>query len=205
MKHLSAIFIKGLFAILPLAITVLLLYWLGAAAEEILGGVFRWLLPEGWYVPGMGVLAGVVIIFLVGLLVGTWGVPQLAKLCEQLIIERIPLVKTVYGGVRDLLGYFSHSNQNMSKVGLVRLGDTGIRMVCLITREHFEDLPANMGDEGKIVVYVPYSYQIGGYTLIVPRDYVELLDMPLEDAMRFVVTAGVKIKLPSTDLGSMSK
>ncbi|HRQ74896.1 MAG TPA: DUF502 domain-containing protein [Phycisphaerales bacterium] len=191
MKHLSAIFLKGLFAILPLTVTLLLIYWLGLAAEETLGGLINWFLPEGLYVPGMGVAAGLGLIFLVGLLVNLWGVPQLMKLAER-IVDRIPLVKTIYGSVRDLLGFFSRTEDRMSKVGIVRLGNTGVQMVCLITREQFDDLPIGLGGEGLVAVYVPYSYQIGGFTLIVPRDHVQPLDMSLEDAMRFVVTAGVK-------------
>lgn len=191
MKHLSAIFLKGLITILPLTVTLLLIYWLGLAAEETLGGLISWFLPENLYIPGMGVAAGLGLIFLVGLLVNLWGVPQLMKLAER-IVDRIPLVKTVYGSVRDLLGFFSRTEDRMSKVGIVRLGNTGVQMVCLITREQFDDLPIGLGGIGLIAVYVPYSYQIGGFTLIVPRDHVQPLDMSLEDAMRFVVTAGVK-------------
>ena len=173
--------------------TVVLLSRLGTSAERGLGGVIKWVLPDAWYVTGMGVVAGLVLIFILGLLVNIWGVPRLIRLGEKLI-DRIPLVKTVYGAVRDLLGFFGKSGGlgAGNKVVMVSLGDTGIRAVGLLTRERFDDLPPGLGGEGYVAVYVPYSYQIGGFTLIVPRERVQPLDMHLEDAMRFIVTAGAK-------------
>ena len=56
---------------------------------------------------------------------------------------------------------------------------------------HPQSFPADV--EGDVAVYVPYSYQIGGFTLIVPRERVQPLAMRLEDAMRFVVTAGARV------------
>jgi uncharacterized membrane protein len=195
MKHLTAIFVQGLVAILPLAVTLLILYWLGSIAEETLGDAIRLMLPESMYVPGMGVAAGLLLVFLAGLLVNAWGVPRLIKLGDH-IAAKIPLVKTIYGSVRDLLGFFSSTERRMSRVGLLRLGELNARMLCLITRERMDDLPPGLGGEGYITVFVPYSYQIGGLTLIVPREQVEPLEMGLEDAMRFVVTAGAKAGTP---------
>lgn len=193
MKHLSAIFFQGLFTILPLLVTVLVLYWLGSTAEYALGAAIKWILPEAWYVAGMGVVAGIALIFIVGALINIWGVPQLIRLGEA-IINRIPLVKTIYGAVRDLLGFFSVSETgaDVSKVVMVTIGETDIRAVGLLMREHFDDLPEGLGGEGKVAVYVPFSYQIGGFTIIVPRERVQPLDISLEDAMRFIVTAGAK-------------
>jgi uncharacterized membrane protein len=199
MKRVTAIFLQGLIAILPLTVTVLLLSWLGATAERTLGNGVKWVLPDAWYVPGMGVLVGLVLTFTLGLLVKAWGVPQLIRFGEGLI-GRIPLVKTIYGAVRDLLGFFSISGElgPGDKAVIVSLGDSGIKVVGLLTRERFDDLPQGLGGEGHVVVYVPYSYQIGGYTLVVPREQVQALDMSLEDAMRFIVTAGVKTSTRSS-------
>ncbi len=204
MKRLSAIFLQGLIGLLPLAVTILLLFWLGSAAERTLGIGIKWALPHAWYVPGMGVLAGLVLTLILGLLVNIWGVPQLIRLVENLI-GRIPLVKTIYGAVRDLLGFFARSGglDAMNKVVMVSFGETGIRVVGLLTRERFDDLPPGLGGDGYVTVYVPFSYQIGGSTFIVPRDRVQPLDMRLEDAMRFIVTAGVRVETPQIQAASM--
>jgi len=199
MKRLSAIFLQGLITLLPLAVTVLVLFWLGSAAERTLGPAIGWILPDGWYVPGLGVLAGLMLTFVLGLLVNVWGVPQIIRLGEN-IVGRIPLVKTIYGAVRELLRFFAKPGGmgTMNKVVIVSLGQTNIRMVGLMTRERFDDLPPGLGKEGHVAVFVPFSYQMGGFTLIVPRERVQPLDMRLEDALRFVVTAGVRAEEPKT-------
>lgn len=193
MGRLTAIFVQGLIALLPLAVTIAILWWLGITAERTLGGAIRWALPEEWYVRGMGIAAGVIVIFLVGVLMNIYGVPKLIRLGEK-FIGRIPLVKTVYGAVRDLLGFFSQpgSDRAVSKVVIVTFGTSDVRAVGLLTRERFEDLPQGLGGEGYVVVFFPYSYQVGGFTMILPRTSVQPLDMRLEDAMRFIVTAGAK-------------
>jgi uncharacterized membrane protein len=192
-KRLISIFFQGLVAILPLAVTAFILAWLGSAVEQAFSVAIKWILPDEWYVMGMGVVCGVGVVFIVGLLVNIWGIPSLVRLGER-FIDRIPLVKTIYGAVRDLLGFFSKSN-GLGVVGnvvMVSIGDTGIRTIGLLTRDRFDDLPAGLGSEGSVAVYLPFSYQIGGFTVFVPRERVEPLDMRLEDAMRFIVTAGAK-------------
>lgn len=191
--RITAIFVQGLIALLPLAVTIAILSWVGLAAERILGGAIRRALPEEWYVHGMGIAAGIIVIFLIGLLVNIYGVPKLIHWGERLI-GRIPLVKTVYGAVRDLLSFFSRSGREgtVSQVVVVTFGDSGIKAVGLLMRDTFEDLPEDLGGEDYVVVYFPQSYQLGGMLLLVPRANVTPLDMNLEDALRFIVTAGVK-------------
>ena len=193
MKRMSAIFVQGLIALLPLAVTIVVCYWLGAGAERTLGIGIKWFLPESSYIPGMGVAAGLVLTLILGLLVNIWGMPQLIRLGEK-AIGRIPLVKTIYGAMRDLLGFFAKADGigAVNKVVVVSLPQTGVQLVGLMTREDFSDLPSGLGGEGLVAVYVPLSYQIGGSTIIVPRECVQPIDMRLEDAMRFVVTAGVQ-------------
>ncbi len=102
-------------------------------------------------------VTGLALTFTLGLLVNIWGVPQLIRLGENLI-GHIPLVKTIYGAVRDLFGFFAKSGGlgAGNKVVMVSLAETGIRMVGLPTREQFDDLPPGLGGEGYVVVYVPY-------------------------------------------------
>lgn len=193
MKRVTAVFAQGFVAMLPLAVTVLLLYWFASTAEQTLGTGIKMILPEAWYVRGMGMAAGLTLTFVLGLLINIWGVPRLIRIGEKLI-GRIPLVKTVYGATRDLLGFFTNVGGNgaVSSVVMVSLGATGVRVVGLLTRERFDGLPAGIGGEGDVTVYVPFGYQIGGVTMIVPRDRVRPIEMSLEDAMGFVITAGVR-------------
>lgn len=191
--RITAVFVQGLIALLPLAVTIVIVLWLGSTVERTLGRAMRWALPEHWYVRGMGIAAGVIVIFLAGVLMNIYGMPKLVHWGER-SIGRIPLIKTVYGAVRDLLGFFSQpgGDRAVSKVVIVKFGTSEIRALGLLTRERFDDLPPGLGAEGNVVVFFPYSYQVGGFTMIVPRAWVHSLDMRIEDAMRFIITAGAK-------------
>ena len=72
MKKIMRKLLAGLATILPLVITVYLLYWLTTSAESLLGSLIKLVLPKGWYLPGMGIAAGLLLIFLIGLLMQAW-------------------------------------------------------------------------------------------------------------------------------------
>lgn len=191
MKKLSGLFLKGLAAILPIGTTLYLLYWIGTSAEAVLGGLLKQVLPPEVYVPGMGVVSGVLLILLLGILLNAYLVQKLWDLFEGLI-ARIPLVKTVFSATQDVMRIFSpHGQKDLGQVVMVPVGDTGYQIIGFVTRPDTADLPAGLGGADTIAVYTPLSYQIGGYTLMVPRDKVVPVDMSVEQAMRFALTAGV--------------
>jgi len=192
-RRAAAIFLQGLVGLLPLIVTVVVIGWLGYVIEQVLGTAILYVVPDAWYVPRMGLATGVLVIFAFGLLVNVYGVPRLVRAAEG-VIGRVPLVKTIYGAVRDLLSFFARSGDDdaVSQVVVVTFGDTGIKAVGLLMRESFEDLPEGLGGDGDVVVYFPQSYQLGGMLLLVPRANIRPLDMSLEDALRFIITAGAK-------------
>jgi uncharacterized membrane protein len=61
-----------------------------------------------------------------------------------------------------------------------------------VTRREFGDMPAGVGREGEVAVYLPMSYQIGGYTVFLPREQAVPVLMSREEAMKFILTAGLK-------------
>ena len=195
MKGFSKIFFTGLAAVLPVLLTLYILIWLGTQAESVFGGTIKLLLPHRWYTPGMGLVAGAALIFLVGLALRTWFMRRFFGLGERLL-NRIPLVKVIYGSIRDLMSFFGGKDQGFSQVVLVRLGDTQMKLLGFVTREDFSGLPANLAGDGIVAVYMPMSYQIGGYTVLLPRSALEPLDMSMQEAMKFVVTGGMKAKSP---------
>jgi uncharacterized membrane protein len=193
MKQLGKIMFQGLVAILPAILTVYILFWLVRSAETVLGGLLQILLPVGWYIPGMGLLTGLGGIFLLGLALNAFLVKRLLDLGETMM-NRIPLVKTLYGSLKDFIGFFtSERDSKFNQVVTVDLdfGGTPMRMIGFVTRSDFSDLPTGIGKEGEIAVYLPLSYQIGGYTVIVPRSAVRKVDISTHRAMGLVVTGGM--------------
>ncbi|MHB8123214.1 MAG: DUF502 domain-containing protein [Desulfuromonadaceae bacterium] len=192
-KKLGSIMFKGLVTMLPALLTFYILFWLVNSAETVLGGMLKILLPGGWYIPGMGLLAGLAVTFMFGLPLNAFLVRWLHSLGEKLA-DNIPLVKTLYGSLKDFIGFFA--NQRDSQFNQVvtmdlEFGGKSMRMIGFVTRSDFSNLPSGIGEEGEIAVYLPLSFQIGGYTVIVPRSSVKPIDIPVHRAMGFVVTGGM--------------
>jgi uncharacterized membrane protein len=194
MKRLGKIMLQGLVAMLPTILTLYILFWLVRSAETVLGALLKVLLPDGWYIPGMGLLTGWWSL-LFGLALNAFLVRRLLVLSEKLM-NRIPLVKTLYGSLKDFIGFFTAKRESqLNQVVTIELefGGTPMRMIGFVTRSDFSDLPAGIGDEQEIAVYIPMSYQIGGYTVIVPRNAVKPVDISTHRAMGFVVTGGMSV------------
>jgi len=191
MKFISRNVLTGLVAILPVVLTLYLLYWFVATTETALGAMIRLFLPETLYWPGMGLFAALLVLFLVGLLMHAYVVQRLFSRGEQLLYH-VPLIKTVYRAIHDFFDYFSPSNRKeFEQVVAVNIGDTGMQVIGFVTQAIPERLPEDYRGEDSILVYLPLSYMIGGYAVLMPRSMVRPLDMSMEEAMRFTLTAGV--------------
>jgi len=184
------ILLKGIATVLPVGLTLYLIYWLSVSVETLFRPILTAILPKQYYVPGMGLVTGFIILFAIGLAVNAWMVRRLFEYSDELL-ERIPLIKSVYGTVRDFTKYFfaAGPHHEAQPVVLIKLGE--VRLIGIQTSEHVDEIPASDQLEDMVAVYIPMSYQIGGYTVYVPRSHVEKLDMRFEDAMRHVLTAGV--------------
>ena len=191
-RRASRVFLRGLVVILPIAITLAMVYWLVVSAEALLGGMVRLVLPDRYYRTGLGVLLGIVLVFIAGLTINVWVTRSLLERAEALM-ERIPVIKSIYGAIRDLAAFLSgdRSRQRFHKVVTVTLGED-MRLIGFVTREDFTDQPKGLAPkEDTVAVYLPMSYQIGGFTLFLPRSRVEPVDMTVEDAVRYTLTAGM--------------
>ena len=149
------------------------------------------------YVYVIGYVVGIVVLILVGILAHYFLTRSFLAFIER-SDSRIPLAKTLYGSIKDLLGLFSGEAKSFSRVVLLSFPGFNHKVLGMVTREDFSGIEGIPG--GLIAVYVPMSYQIGGYTFLVPRDSVETVGLSVEDALRFSVTAGVSTRrsLPET-------
>lgn len=191
MNRLGKTFVKGLLAVMPAVLTLYVLVWFAGVAESYVGAAVKQLLPPALYVPGMGILLGFLVVLGVGLLINVLLVRRLMEVLEN-VIMRIPVIRILYGSVRDMIGFFGGSERSgFSQVVLVDFGDT-TRCLGFLTRRRFDDLPPEMGEADRVAVYVPMSYQLGGFTVLVPRDAITPVDMTIQQAMRFALTGGVR-------------
>ncbi|MGH8189096.1 MAG: DUF502 domain-containing protein, partial [Steroidobacteraceae bacterium] len=183
MRRLWNTFLKGLVAILPVTLTVYLVYWLGSTAEAILSGPLRKLLPDDRYWPGLGLLVGFLAVLLVGVLVNAYVVRSMFRLGESLL-ARIPVVKTIFGAFKDITGFLPAGGRarDLKRVVLWRVG--AAQVIGFVTEEQVSTRLFGAAAAGLVAVYFPMSYQIGGYTLYLPMDELTETDLSVEEGMR---------------------
>lgn len=191
-KRLGSILLKGLVTILPIGLTIYFMYWLGVTTETLLSTPIRLIVDDDNYWPGMGLVVGFVLLFLVGLAVNAFVVRKALGYGEELVL-RVPVVKTVYAAIRDMtrLVNTSERKSELQRVVTVRIG--AMRLLGFVTQENAAQLGIGSGHD-TVAVYLPMSYQIGGYTVYLPKSDIEHIDLTIEQAMRIALTAGVQGK-----------
>jgi len=184
---------SGLVTVLPLALTVYVIWWVVHTLEEWLRRALiavDLVSPEHYW-PGLGLITGFALLLAVGSLVNAYAGKIFLRYWDDLI-SRIPFVKTLYGGFRDVLSLLpsgSGEKRDLQRVVLARFGE--VHAIGFVTRE---DVPAVLNSHGGrnwVTVYFPMSYAFGGYTIYLPRDHLQPLDISVEDAMRLAITAGL--------------
>ena len=119
-KSIGTTLLTGIITVLPIVLTLYLLYWAVVTSERVMGGVLQWALPKVFYFPGLGTLAGLVLIFLIGLLMKAVLVRQLFSFSESLVY-RLPIVKSIYRAMRDLFDFFSPKKEQFGRVVIVTI------------------------------------------------------------------------------------
>jgi uncharacterized membrane protein len=189
-RKLRSALVRGLVVVLPIGFTVWLLWWLGSSTEALLRRAILLVVPPERYLPGMGIVAALLVLLAAGTLFNALLV-QSALASWERFLDRIPVVKTIYGATRDFVKLLptGGKRRDLRRVVLARLGDA--RMIGFVTQDDASELGIVAAEDGLVAVYFPMSYQIGGYTALLPRSRLDPLDLPVETAMRMVLTGGI--------------
>lgn len=188
-KFRSAL-VRGLVVVLPIGFTIWLLWWIGSTTEALLRRLILLAVPPEHYLPGMGIAAALVLLIVAGTLFNALLV-QSALASWERFLDRIPVVKTIYGATRDFMKLLptGGGRRDLRRVVLARFGEA--RVIGFVTQDDAAELGIVGTGDGLVAVYFPMSYQIGGYTALLPRARIEPLDIPVEAAMRLVLTGGL--------------
>jgi uncharacterized membrane protein len=193
---LKRYFLTGLLVITPIWGTILILKTLFVAVDGILGDLLAGMMP-GWYVPGLGIVALVLLIFLTGLLAANFMGRQIVKWWEGLL-NRVPLVRGIYSTLKSMMDILSFADRgSYNRVVLIQFPKNGhycFAFVTGVTKTDMQDL----AQEPLVHVYVPTSPNpTSGYFLLVPEREVTSVDISVEEAMKLIVSGGLYSPTPS--------
>lgn len=188
----SKTFIRGFLVLLPLILTIYPLYYFFRWLNSISNAVIQYFFPNMTSIPGMGIVLGIITIFLLGLLMSSGLAQRLYEWAESPLL-RIPMVKSLYSAIKELTRYLAPEpgRKKADKVVVVRIPDTGVEIIGFVMRSDLSPLPNEVEKQDKVAVYFPMSYQVGGYTLFLPRSWLKNTSMSVEDAMKNVLTGWV--------------
>lgn len=188
---LSKLFIKGLSIVLPIAVALYVMVWMIRSSEGAVKGILTTILPPGSYIPGMGLLTIIILVFVAGLLMYPWLTRKLFRTADK-TLRKIPIFGNVYAPVKDLMGLMGGDmERKLGRPVMVTVPNTNMETLGFVTREGTDDLPEGFLPDDHLVVYVQWSSQIGGYCFIIPKDSVRYLDISIEEGMRWSLTAGL--------------
>ena len=187
-------FITGLLVWVPIVITVWVLSFLVGTMDQtllLLPSAFR---PETWlgvYIPGIGALLTLLIVFLTGLFTANIIGQRLVRYWER-VMARIPVVNSIYNGVKQVSDtVLSPNGQAFRKALLVQWPSPGMWTIAFLTGTPGGDVVNHLqGDY--LSIYVPTTPNpTGGYFVMVPRNAVVELDMTVDEALKYIISMGV--------------
>ncbi len=186
-------FLQGFALAAPVLLTLAIVIWLAGSIESFLGALLKHVIPQEAYLPGMGLLLGLGLILAFGMLANHYLIRRLVDFAERQM-DRIPVVKSLLQGIKDVSKLLANKRGGENgKVVSVDLG--GCRLVGFVMQAEASLHGSDSGEIPWVAVYLPMSYQIGGYTLYLPRDRTTPMDVSAEDAMRAILT-GARLIAP---------
>ncbi|HEX9162488.1 MAG TPA: DUF502 domain-containing protein [Thermoanaerobaculia bacterium] len=177
MNWLVKNFLRGLVIVVPIAVTIYILYEAFIKLNSLL------VLPT----PGLGLLILLGGTIVIGALGGNIVGRSVLRLTEA-VFTRAPVVRIIYAAIKDLLEAFVGDKKRFDKPVAVLLSPwADVRALGFVTQDDlaFLSLP------GDVAVYLPFSYSMAGALVVVPREHVERLDADSASIMALVVSGGV--------------
>jgi len=195
---LRRLLVAGVLVWLPIIATV----WVVGFFMTLMDGTLV-LLPEryqpqtllGFHVPGLGVVFAFIVVLLTGLLVTNLIGRQLVGYWEDLM-QRIPLVRSVYGGVRSFTESVLSSSNSFHQVVAVEYPRLGIWSIGFVTAPVVVEVSRRTGQHLSCVFVSTAPNPTSGFIILVPKSQMIPLEMSVDAAMKMIVTCGVVLPEP---------
>ncbi|WP_079509450.1 DUF502 domain-containing protein [Mesobacillus jeotgali] len=187
MKNILKNFINGILTIVPIILVIYVIYKTFMFLDSLLGNRLKPYLQES-YIPGIGLLTTLILITFLGWLSTRFITGSIIRLVDRLL-EKIPFVKTIYSVIKDTVHSFLGEKKSFSKVALIKIPGTNMKSLGFITAENLQTFYEPLS--GYVAVYVPQTFQVAGFTFLIPKEEIEILDVKPEEAMKFILSGGM--------------
>ena len=180
MKRIGQYFLQGLLFLIPMFVTVYVVYWVFIKIDRVLD----------FPVPGLGFVTTIVFITLIGFIASNFLTKKIVHLVDR-IFARLPLVKMIYNAIKDLVNAFVGDKKSFNKpVQVIIEKQSNIRVLGFATRDSLETIDIH----DSIAVYLPQSYNFAGNLIIVQKDQVVPVAADPGRVMKLIVSGGVSAR-----------
>jgi uncharacterized membrane protein len=193
--HFKTKLLTGFFLLIPLLVTLYVVYvivsFLDGILYPILTNISLRILGSSLYIPGLGLLLFVVLAYATGVITSNYAGKKLLSYGEALL-KRIPFVKSIYGSTKDFMEAFSSEKlKSFREVVLLEFPHKGFYAVGFVTGR------LQRGDITYCSVFAPTTPNpTSGYLLLVPEKDLVFLSIPVEDAIKYIISLGTsKVEL----------
>lgn len=185
---LKKYFLSGVLVVVPVILTFLVIRFLFEAIDGLLQPVLHELL--GYFIPGLGVVTTVLLILLAGILSRNYVGKFLYRLGDN-ILAKLPLTRPIYSAAKQLIEAIASDESGVfQETGLVEYPRKGVFALCFVS--HRFQLTKNGKTRDMVSVFVPSTpTPVSGMVIIVSPEEVTLLDMTVEEGIKFLVSGGV--------------
>jgi len=178
MKKFINYFLQGLIYIVPISVTLYVVYWTFIKIDGILPFQF----------PGLGLIAIIALITFIGF-AGSAIIASPINSFYQGLLKKAPLLQTIYTSMKDLMRTFVGKKKGFDQAVLIKLYENStIERIGFITNEDLSSLGIK---GGKILVYLPHSYAFSGQLFVVEKSYITPIDKSSSEIMKLIVSGGV--------------
>ena len=195
-KLLRRYLVAGLLIWAPLAVTFLLLRFAVNVMDKTLAIIPTQFRPEellGFHIPGLGVILTFIVLFITGMLAANFVGRYVVGGWESLL-DRIPIVRTIYGGAKNFAEIvFSDSNDSFKQVLLIEYPRKGLFSLAFQTSSELGEVQARTGQD-VVCCFVPTTPNpTSGFVIMVPREDIKVLDMDVDEALKMIISLGVVV------------
>lgn len=189
--RLKRYFISGFFTLIPIGLSVLVVWTFVSTVDLTLAPVIDAAL--GFRVPGLGLIAALLLILGAGMVTSHVVGERLIVLAED-VLARIPVFKWVYGTIKQMTEAFSPANKaSFKSVVMVEFPRPGVYSMGFATGEMLLDVPG--GSRRKLIaVFIPTNHVYIGDVIFVPEEQVIPSRMTVQQGIQAALSAGAVLK-----------